>query len=180
MVMFAATTAAEEGKLEGIIRQFGWHPQLFFSQLVLFVIVAMLLNKFAYKPVLDILAQRREKIAEGAANADKIKEELSKAEESRKEILGKANDQANGLIEQARAAAAKVQEVETQKAVAAAEEIVSKARQAMDADRAQMFTDLKKEVGRLVVETTAKVVGKTLSDDDQQRLISEANKQLTA
>jgi F-type H+-transporting ATPase subunit b len=127
-----------------------------------------------------MLETRREKIAEGLANAEKIKAELAHTESERKRILAQAGDQANKLIEQARTAAARVREVETQKAVAAAEQIVVKAREAATQDHARMLAELKREVGRLVVQTTATVTGKVLTPDDQKRLAEETEKQLTA
>ncbi len=160
--------------------QFGFNKSLFFSQVISFCIVAFLLHRFAYKPILNVLEERRQRIAEGLANADKIKAELVRTEASRQEVLNNANMQANKLIEEARAAAARVQEVETQKAIAAAADIVSKAKQAAEAERARMLADLKREVGRLVVDTTSKVTGKVLTMDDQKRLAEETNKQLAA
>jgi F-type H+-transporting ATPase subunit b len=159
-------------------REFGvnWHH--FIAQALSFAIVAFLLHRFAYRRVLDMLEERRQRIAEGLANAEKIKTELSAAETQRQEILSKANEQANRLIEEARAAAARVQEQETQKAVAAAEQIVSKAREAAMADHARMMAELKREVGRLVVQTTATVTGKVLTPEDQRRLSEETAKQI--
>jgi F-type H+-transporting ATPase subunit b len=84
------------------------------------------------------------------------------------------------MIEQARTAAARVREVETQKAIAAAEQIVTKAREAATQDHARMLAELKREVGRLVVQTTATVTGKVLTPEDQKRLAEETEKQLTA
>lgn len=150
------------------------------AQLVNFGIVLFVLWRFAYKPVLAMLDQRREKVAEGMANAEKIKAEVAQTEALRQEILAKANVQATQFIEEARAAAARVQEQETQKAIAAAEQIIAKAREAAEADHARMLTELKREVGRLVVETTAKVTGKVLSIEDQRRLAEETNRELAA
>jgi F-type H+-transporting ATPase subunit b len=150
----------------------------FIAQVVSFCIVAFLLHRFAYKPVVDLLEERRKRIAEGLANADKIKVELARAETQRQEVLTQANAQANKLIEEARAAAARVQEQETQKAIAAAEQIISKAREAASQDHARMLSELKREVGRLVVQTTATVTGKILTPDDQKRLAEEAAKQV--
>jgi len=152
----------------------------FISQVISFVIVAVLLQRFAYKPILQVLEQRRQRIAEGLANADRIKQELAKTEAARQDVLNQAILQANRLIEEARAAAARVQEQETQKAIAAAEQIITKAREAAAQDHARMLTDLKREVGHLVVETTARVTGKILTPQDQQRLAEEASRQLAA
>ena len=150
------------------------------AQAVNFAIVLFILWKWAYKPVFAMLEARRQKIAEGVANADQIKAELVRTEAARRDILDQAGDQANKLIEEARTAAARVREQETQKAIAAAEQIMVKAREAAGRDHERMLADLKREVGRLVVQTTATVTGKILTPDDQRRLAEETEKQLTA
>ena len=150
------------------------------AQTINFGIVLFVLWRFAYRPVLAMLEQRRQKIADSITNADKIKAELARTEAARQEILSKANTHANQLIEEARAAAARVQEQETQKAIAAAEQIIAKAREAAGQDHARMLAELRREVGRLVVDTTTKVTGKILTIEDQQRLAEETNKQLAA
>src|SRR5271166_2000611 len=145
-----------------IARTFGLDWPHFIAQCISFVIVAGCLIKFAYKPILAVLEERRQRIADGLANADKIKEELARTEAMQREVLDKANAQANKLIEEARAAAARVQEQETQKAIAQAEQIITKAREATTQEHARMLVDLKREVGRLVVRTTGVVTGKVL------------------
>ena len=110
----------------------------------------------------------------------KSRRELARTEADRQAVLAQAGDQANQLIEEARAAAARVREVETQKAIAAAEQIITKAREAAAQDHARMLAELKREVGRLVVQTTATVTGKMLTPEDQRRLAEETEKQLTA
>jgi len=160
--------------------RFGWDLPHFAAQVISFLIVAGLLFKFAYKPILTALEERRQQIADGLANAEKIKAELAKTEAARLEVLDQANTQANQLIEEARSAAARVREQETQKAIAAAEQIIAKAREAAAADQARMLTELKREVGRLVVQTTAAVTGKILTPEDQKRLAEETTRQLAA
>jgi len=150
------------------------------AQIISFSIVCALLYFFAYKRVLAMLDERRQRIAESLANAEKIKSDLARAEAQRQELLSQANAQATKLIEEARAAAAKVQEQETQKAIAAAEQIITKAREAAAADHARMLTELKREVGRLVVQTTATVTGKILTNEDQRRLAEETARQVSA
>jgi F-type H+-transporting ATPase subunit b len=161
-------------------KEFGVDYHHFFAQVISFGIVAACLYFFAYKRILQVLEERRQRIADGLANADKIKAELARTEASRQEVLNQANIQANKLIEEARAAAARVQEQETQKAIAAAEQIIAKAREAAAADHARMLTELRREVGRLVVDTTTKVTGKILTPDDQKRLADETSRQLAA
>ena len=178
-VLFAATTA-EPGVAQQIAETFGWNPSLFISQVISFCLVAFLLYRFAYKPIQTVLEERRQKIAESLANAERIKQELATAQAKAQELLTQASVQANKTIEEARAAAAAISAQESQKAVATAADIIAKARQANEAELARMKAELRKEVGRLVVSTSAKVTGGILTADQQGRLAEETNKQLSA
>ncbi len=159
---------------------FGWNAWLFFSQIISFLIVAFLLQKFAYKPILTVLEERRKRIADGLANAEKIKQQLAESEQRYQEILTKANTEAQKMIDDARASAAAVKEKETQKAIGEAEQILTKAREAAALEHTKMLAELKREVGRLVIGTTAKVTGKVLNADDQKRLSEEAAREVAA
>jgi len=154
--------------------------RILLAQTISFSIVFFVLWKFAYGPIFAMLEARRQKIAEALANAEKIKGDVARTEAERQKILADAGDKANKLIDEARQAAARVREQETQKAISAAEQIVIKAREAAAQERAQMFAQLKREVGRLVVQTTSTVTGKILTADDQKRLAEETEKQLSA
>src|SRR2546421_2061479 len=165
-------------QVHDVARTFGVDWSHLVAQIISFTVVCVLLYKFAYKPVLTILEERRQRIAEGLANAEKSKAELVRTEAQRQEVLAQANTQANKLIEEARAAAARVQEQETQKAIAAAEQIIVKAREAAAQDHARMLIELKREVGRLVVQTTATVTGKILTPEDQKKLAEETARQI--
>jgi len=148
------------------------------AQTISFSLVLFVLWKLAYKPVFTMLETRREKIASGLANAEKIKAQLAQTEVDRHKALAEAGELANKIIAEARAAASRVTEQETQKAIAAAELIIAKAREASAQERAAMLVELKREVGRLVVQTTLTVTGKVLTADDQRRLAEETQKQI--
>ena len=182
MILLAAASGTGESanKAQQIFDTFGVNWPLFISQCIAFLIVAFLLKRFAYQPVLEMLEQRRQKIAEGMENADKIKAELAETQTERDKVMAEANARAEKLIADAKEAAKQVGEAEGQRAVKQAEEIIRKAREATGADRERMLSELKAEIGRLVVETTAKVSGKVLTAEDQQRLIDETNKELAA
>jgi len=86
-------------------RQFGFDLWIFLSQIISFVLVALLLKRFAYKPILRVLEERRQRIAEGLLNAEKIKQQLAEAEMRHQEILAQANEKAQKMIDEARASA---------------------------------------------------------------------------
>src|SRR5437899_11913276 len=151
---------------------------MFFSQVVSFAIVAFLLQRFAYKPILAVLEERRRQIEEGQLNAEKIKKQLAEAEQRYAEILAKANADAQRMIDEARESSAHLAERKQQEAIAAAEQILAKAREASAIEHERTMESLKRELGRLVVDTTAKVTGKVLTPEDQRRLQEETARQL--
>lgn len=159
---------------------FGFDTKIFLSQVVSFVIVALVLRQFAYKPILAVLEERRQRIAEGLLNAEKIKQQLAEAEQRHAEILAKANAQAQKMIDEARESSAHIAERKQQEAVVAAEQIMAKAREASAIEHERTMMELKRELGRLVVNTTAKVTGKVLTPEDQRRLQDEAARQIAS
>ncbi len=177
-MMIAAAAGGFSDMLRDTAETFGWNPRLFFSQVVSFVIVALLLRRFAYKPILNVLEERRRRIEEGQLNAEKIKRQLDEAEKRYSEILAKANADAQKMIDEARESSAHLAERKQQEAIAAAEQIIVKAREASAIEHDRTMESLKQELGRLVVDTTAKVTGKVLTPEDQRRLQEEALSQL--
>lgn len=163
-----------------IAQQFGANWWGLFCQIISFTIVAFILAKFAYNPVLAVLEERRKKIQESLDNAKKIESQLAEAQKSAEEIRAKASADAAKFIEEARAAAKQIAERENQRAVQQAAEIVQKAREAGEAEQRRLMAELKKELSRLVVDTTAKVTGKVLTAADQKKITDEANKELAA
>src|SRR5437667_1527060 len=177
-VIIAAATGGVTDILRETADTFGWNWKLFLSQVISFCIVAFLLRRFAYKPNLAVLEDRRRKVEEGQLNAEKIRKELAEAEKRYQEIVAKANADAQRMIDEARESSAHVAERKQQEAIAAAEQILAKAKEAAALEHERQMQTLKRELGRLVVDTTAKVTGKVLTPEDQKRLQEEAARQV--
>ena len=170
----------DSGQIGEIARTFGVDWTHLGAQTISFGIVCAVLYKFAYRRVLTMLEERRQQIALGLANAEKIQAELNRTEAQRQEVMAKAYDQAAKAIEEARVAAGHVRDQEIQKAIAAAEQIMTTAREASTQDHDRMLAELKREVGRLVIRATTAVTGRILTADDQTRLAEETAKQVAA
>ena len=183
LMILAAAAQASSGigdLVKDTAETFGWNLGLFLSQVICFVIVAFALRQFAYRPFLKVLQERRDRIAEGLANADKIKQQLAESEQRYAEILAKANTEAQRMIDEARESAGHVAERREQEAIASAEQILAKAKEASVLEHERTMAELKRELGRLVVDTTSKVTGKVLNPDDQRRLQEEAARQMAS
>ena len=149
------------------------------AQIIIFGIVYLILSKYAFGPVTALLEQRRTRIAAGEANLDQIRLNLASSEAQAAAALAKANADAARIIKEASDAAASIAEQKKQDAVAEAQSIIAKAKEATELERARVMAELKRDFGRLVIDTTSKVTGKTLSSEDHARLNKEALAQIS-
>lgn len=166
--------------MQELLNTFGVEWPKFLAQLILFIVVYFVLKKFAFAPIIAMLEERRRRIEESQLNAQRIKQQLAEAEQRHAEILARANAEAQRMIDQARESASHVADRKMQEAIASAEQIIAKAREASALEYERSMDQLKRELGHLVVETTAKVTGKVLTADDQKRLQDEAARQLAS
>ncbi|MDA7648889.1 F0F1 ATP synthase subunit B [Akkermansiaceae bacterium] len=170
MISILAASGAEQGFFE----TFGVNWPFFIAQFINFIIVLLVLKKFAFGPIQEILEKRRGRIADGEAKLEEIEQKLADSEKEKAALLEKANADAKRLIGEAKTSATALSEQKAQEATSQAQTILSKAQVAAEAERATMAADLKKEFGRLVVATTTQVTGKTLDENDQKRINEEA------
>jgi F-type H+-transporting ATPase subunit b len=177
-VVFLLAEAGTGGGVQQIANTFGVDWPHLLSQIISFAIVCLLLQRFAYKPIVKLLEARRAQIAEGIAEREKIRNEMAQAQARRQEIIVSADAEASAMVEEAHTAAAAVRERETQKAMTEAEQIVLKSREAAVQEHARMLRGLKEELGALVVQATGVATGKVLTADDQKRLAQETLNQV--
>ena len=158
----------------------GFTWQQFFAQCFAFLILCGFLWRFAWKPVIVILEERRLAIEESMKNADRIKQQLADAEATRLGIIQKANEQATKIIAEAEKSAAALAEIRAKEASRQAEDIVKNAHEASVLDRNRLMAELKTKIGELVIQTTEKITGKVLTPADQARLNAETLTQVEA
>ena len=163
----------------GLLETFGIDPVKLTAQIIIFIIVYAVLSKYAFGPVTGLLETRRQRITEGEEKLKQIADNLATSEAQSAAALQKANADADRMVKEARDAAVMVGDAERQKAVAEAAGIITKAREAAELERTRIMSELKRDFGRLVVDATSRVAGKTLNDEDQARLNKEALAQIS-
>jgi len=169
----AATAEAEGGTLSKLAGKFGVAWPFFIAQLICFILVMIVLKKYAFGPVQQMLEQRRARIAEGEHKLKEIERQLAESETATAAAIAQANEDAQRMINEAKEGAAALSEQKAQEAIAQAQQILAKAELAAKADRDRLTVELKREFGRLVAATTAQVSGKVLTAEDQSRLNEE-------
>lgn len=179
-VIFAAADGGISETISNVSQTFGFNTWAFVAQVLSFSIVCGALYKFAYHPILKVLEERRQRIELTYREAAAIKVQVADAERRASEIVVQASSGAHKIVEEAKEAAQKFQEKQMEQARLDAESLVRKAHEANKREYDRMLAELKGEVARLVVETTAKVSGKILTPEDQRRLLEEASREIAA
>ncbi len=174
MITLLTAAAPEVAGEANLLDTFGVNWQLFTFQLINFVIVILVLKKFAFGPISAMLEQRKKRIAEGEEKLKRIETQLAESEEATAAALEKANNDAKRLIEEAKQSSAAHIEEKTQEAIVKAQEILNKAEATAKAEREQMVSELKSDFGQLVVTATTAVTGKVLTEEDKKRINQEA------
>ena len=165
--------------VDAFVEQFGLAWGKFLAQVIIFLIVYTVLKKFAFGPILGMLEQRRQRIADGEAKLEKIAKDLADAEKNAQALIAKANSEADRLVKDAGESAKSLAERKTQEAVHEAAQIMARAREAAQLEHEQLLSQLKREFGRMVSDATSRVTGKVLNADDQNRINQEAAAQVS-
>jgi len=179
-VILASSQEGLMGTAASVGETFGFNHWAFVAQVLSFSIVCAVLYKFAYHPILKLLEDRRQQIEFTYREAAAIKVQVADAERRANDIVVQASSGAHKIVEEAKVAAQEFQEKQIGQAKQDAEDLITKAREATKRDYERMLVELKGEVARLVVETTAKVTGRILTPEDQRRLVEEANREIAA
>lgn len=174
MIAFLAAATGDAGFAETIKETFGWYPAFFFAQLINFILVILVLKKFAFGPIQQMLEQRKMRIAEGEEKLKRIERQLADSEKTTAEAIAKANADAQRLIKEAQEGARVMSEQKAQEAISQAQQILERAEASAKAEREQIQSELKRKFGRLVAATTSQVAGKVLTPEDQDRINKDA------
>lgn len=174
-----AEPAATGGGVHELLEQFGIEPAILISQVISFSLLAFVLYRYGFKPILAAVDERQKKIESGLAYADEMKEKLEKAQSESEAVLRKAALDAQAVVADARKGAKELLEKQTQDAAAQGAAILEKARQSIELERRKMLAEVRSEIARLVTLTTAKVLSKELSAEEKARYADAASHELT-
>ncbi|MBO9593871.1 MAG: F0F1 ATP synthase subunit B [Niabella sp.] len=136
--------------------------------LVAFIVVFLILKKFAWKPIIKSLNEREQNIAGAIAAAEKVKAEMAQLQNENEALLAKAREERAQLLKEARETKDKIVNEAKEQAKAEASKIIADAQQAINAQKMAALTDVKNEVGKMVIEVSEKVLKQQLAGQDKQ------------
>jgi F-type H+-transporting ATPase subunit b len=146
---------------------------LLISQIVNFALLALLLYFVAYKPILRMLDQRSERIQKGLQDAEAASKRAEEMEQEFQKQLAVARQEGQQIIAQATQVSEKTRQEILEKAREEARIMIDKAKEEIGREREQAMGDLRREVGGLSVSIAQKIIGQTLDEQSQRRLIAE-------
>jgi len=146
---------------------------LFFWQTLLFLALLFLLRKFAWKPILNAVNEREQKISESLEQADKAQAQLIALKSQNEDLLKEARAERDAMIKDAKATASKM--VEDSKAVAKEEgnKLLVSARESINAEKVAAIAELKTQVASFSIEIAEKIVRGELASSDKQKALAD-------
>ena len=163
-----------------LLSDFGIEWPLLIAQILSFSTVAVLLWKFAFKPVLATMEERQRQIESGLKYAEETKAKLAQAQQESATIIKQAQLEGARLIDETRKTAKVYLDQQQQESAARANDMLAKAQQAIASEHKKMLEQTRQEVARLVVATTQRVLAKELTDEERARYNEAASRQVTS
>lgn len=142
--------------------------------LLAFFVALYVLRKYAFPPITEALDKRQRAIEESIDAANRSKAEAEEVLTEYRERLKEARAQADDIVTRARAAGQQTEKDANEAGKAKREEILAQAQKDIAAEQHRALGDLRSEVASLTVQATEKVTRKTLTEEDQRRLVEEA------
>ncbi len=140
----------------------------FFWIFIAFIVVFLVLKKFAWKPIIKSLHEREQNIAGAIATAEKVKAEMAQLKSENESLLAKAREERSQLLKEARETKDKIINEAKDQAKTEAARIIADAQQAINAQKMAALTEVKNEVGKLVIEVSEMVLKQELTGSNKQ------------
>ena len=136
--------------------------------LIAFAIVSIILKKYAWTPLLASLKEREMGIADAISSAERIKLEMASLKNENEALMNKAREERAVMIKEAKVASDKMISEAKDKAKAEYDRIIADAQQAIQQQKNAALTDVKNQVGALVIEVSEKILRRELANKSEQ------------
>jgi F-type H+-transporting ATPase subunit b len=138
-----------------------------------FIVFFVLIWTFAFKPVSKMLEDRRERIEQGLKDAEQARRDRENAEAERVATLAEARKEANDILARAQRVSQETREADLAATREDLERMRERAMTDIDAEKQRAIAELRGEVADLAIAAASRVVGESLNDDRQRRLVQE-------
>ncbi|SDI77442.1 F-type H+-transporting ATPase subunit b [Dolosicoccus paucivorans] len=141
--------------------------------LIAFIILVVIVHRFAWQPLMNILEKRKKKITDDLNDAARRKEESETANERAQDILSNARIEANKVIQESREKALELQDSIVHEARVTALDIRKSAEKDIERERQQMLREMNEQITNISVDIAKRIIEREVSAEDHQRYIDE-------
>ena len=149
-------------------------PGLFIWTILTFLLLLMVLAKFAWKPLLAMLDERQKSIDDSLLSAEKARQELEGINQKSEAILSKSRTEAQTIVTDAKSAADKLKEDIVLKAKKEADGQLEKAKNQISVEKNKALLEIRQEVVDLSITVAEKIIKKNISKDDNASIIEDS------
>lgn len=153
--------------------QLGLNLPVLIAQLVNFFLLLVVLRVFLYRPILDLLDRRAQRVREGLEAAEQSKERAAESEQEVARQLEEARRQGQALIAQAQEGSNRIQEEARNQARREGELLLERARNEIQLERDQAIAELRRQFADLTVSAAEKVINQSLDRQAHRKLIDD-------
>lgn len=136
--------------------------------LIAFVIVFLILKKFAWKPILQTLGDREKNIADSIATAERVKQEMAQLKNENELLMQKTREERAGMLKDAKLISDKIIAEAKEQAKVQANKILTEAQASIEQQKNAALTEVKNSIGNMVIEVTEKVIRRELAGKAEQ------------
>tara|TARA_B100000700_G_scaffold1596_1_gene2012 strand:- start:532 stop:1041 length:510 start_codon:yes stop_codon:yes gene_type:complete len=151
-------------------------PGLYIWSLVIFLLVLLILKKYAWKPLLDFLDQREKEISDSLAMAESAKADLEKVKEESEKILNEAKNQGKSIVSDSKQKAEDSANKILNDAQAKSDEFVLDAKKKIDVEKKKAIKEIKEEVVGLSLDLASQVLQRNVKDEDNNKFVDSSLK----
>ncbi len=141
---------------------------LIFWTLLAFIIVFLILKKFAWKPILNSLDEREKGISDSLSTAERVRAEMTHLQNENEILLAQAREERGAMLKEAREIKEKIITDAKEQAKVEASKIINEAQLAIQTQKMAAITDVKNQIGKMVIEVSEKVLKRELNDKPAQ------------
>lgn len=177
----ATTTEAHEEASgpAAVLGTFGLRGDLFAAQLVNFLLVLLVLWKFAYKPIMKMLAEREARIAKSVVDAEVIERRVGEFEAERASMLTAARKEAQAIVTEAIAQSDERRNEMIDAAKREVERVIGKGKHQLEADREAMLREVRKDMVDIAMKAAARILHEGVNEKKSQSLAEEVVRKMT-
>lgn len=146
---------------------------LFIIQSIIFLILLLVLRKFAWKPIMDAVNEREVTIVDSLNQAKLAKQEVLNLKAENEVIIREAKVERDNILKEAREIKDRIVGEAKDAAKSEADKIIEQARQSIQSEKAAVMSDIKNQIGALSVNIAESILKQKLDSNDAQNALVE-------